>query len=392
MTRSLKILTLSHLYPSTAYPGSGPFVRDEVMELAKRHEIRVISPLRVPQRRLALARQVLATPRESIEDGIPVTRPLIIEPPLGGIRTASWPWALCLARPLRRVYREMSADVVHAHFALPDGFAAAHFATRERAPFVLTVWGSDVLVFARQTAARRLLVRTLAQADAIIAVSEELANQVEELGTRPEVVRVIPGGVPYAPALDRASARRLLRIPDESTCLLWVGRFAPVKQPTHVVRAFGSLDEAKERGNIRLVMIGDGTLRRAVADIVRRTDLDDAVQLVGHLARRDVWTWLCAADMLINSSSSEGTPIAVLEALGAGTPVVAYPLAGVRAVVERVNGGTISAGSVPEDLAAAIGAELSVARDRTRLAAEARQRFDIGRVAEAIEEVYSTVL
>jgi glycosyltransferase involved in cell wall biosynthesis len=392
MTRSLDILTLSHLYPSAAYPGSGPFVRDEVLELAKRHRIQVIAPLRVPVRRPGLASRVLAVPRRSIEDGIPVIRPRILEPPVGGPQTAAWLWALRLERPLHRAYREGPADLVHAHFAIPDGFAAARFASRERVPLVLTVWGSDVLVLAQQAKARPLLVRTLAQANAIIAVSDELANRVERLGAPHERVRVIPGGVPYESPLDRDSARQLLGIPVDDTCVLWVGGFLPVKQPAHVIDAVRSLDARAGERRLRLVMIGDGPLRRAVADLVRQADVDETVQLVGHLTRQEVWAWQCAADVLVNSSSSEGTPLSVLEALGAGTPIVAYPLPGVRAVVEAVDGGTIATGNAPEDLAEAIHGELATERDRARLAAAARQRFDIVRAAQAIEDVYATLV
>ena len=286
----------------------------------------------------------------------------------------------------------MKADLVHAHFAIPDGFAAARFASRERAPLVLTVRGSDLLVLAREAAARPLLVRTLDQANAIIAVSEELADRVEQLGARPELVRVIPGGVPYEPTLDRAYARRLLGIPEGDTCIVWVGHFVPVKQPVDVIDALRWLDAGAAGRTVRIVMIGHGPLWRAVADLVHRRSQDGAVRLVGHIDRRDVWAWLCAADLLVNSSSSEGTPISVLEALGAGTPIVAYPLVGVRAVVDAVDGGTIAAGADPQALAAAIEAELSTVRDRHRLSIAARQRFDIARAAEAIEDVYAALV
>lgn len=392
MTRRLKILTISQLYPSTAYPGSGPFVRDEVIELAKRHELRVVSPLRVPQRQPSLARDVLLTPRESIEDGIPIARPRILEPPFGGPVIGAWVWTLRLGRTVRRAYRDLDADLVHAHFAHPDGFVAARFALREGAPFVLTVRGSDVLLYGRRAATRRLLVKTLAQADAVIAVSEELAHRVQQLGVAPEVSWVIPGGVQYAPAMEQDFARRLVGIPEGERCIVWVGSFAPVKQPTDVVSAVCSLGVQAHGGKVHLVMIGDGPSWRSTADFLRRSFPEEAVRLIGRLPREEVWTWQCAADLLVNSSRSEGTPVSVLEALGAGTPVAAYPLSGVRAAVNAVDGGTIASGTTPQDLADAIRTELSTARDRTQIAKAARTHFEIARTAEAIEDVYTAVL
>ena len=80
-------------------------------------------------------------------------------------------------RPLlQRAYSEIDGRLVHAHYAVPDGFAAARFAAADGVPLVLTVWGSDVLRLGRIRRARTLLARTFAEARAIIAVSDELAE------------------------------------------------------------------------------------------------------------------------------------------------------------------------------------------------------------------------
>jgi glycosyltransferase involved in cell wall biosynthesis len=140
-----------------------------------------------------------------------------------------------------------------------------------------------------------------------------------------------------------------------------------------------------------LVMIGDGPLRHELAETVRRRGLEPTVRLLGLCPRERVWEWQCAADVLVNSSRSEGTPLAPLEALGAGTPVVAYDVGGIAASLAAVSGGRVAAERTSRALAEAVAAELAAPRDRARLAREARAQFDIARTCDAIEQVYAEV-
>ena len=179
--------------------------------------------MRIAPLRLDVAQRVLAVPRFSIEGGISVIRPWFPGIPVGGLTIEPRLWAVHLGPLLHRMYREIDGELLHAHFALPNGFAAARFASRENVPLVLTIWGGDVLQLSRQWRARRLLKRTFAEAQAIIAVSDELGERAVALGARPERLRVIPGGIPYPPPVARDDARSRLGIDRDTLCLLWVG-------------------------------------------------------------------------------------------------------------------------------------------------------------------------
>lgn len=379
------ILAVSHLYPSPAFPGLGTFVRDEVVELGRRNNVTVVAPLRGG----ASLREV---PERTEEDGVRVVRPVFPGIPVGGRLIEPRLWASRLRPLLGALYEEKEADVVHAHFALPDGFAAAHFTARVGAPLVLTIRGSDVFVFGRRRISRGDLRQTLDRTRALIAVSDELAGRAAELGVPGERIHVIPGGVPYRPREERQDARRKLGVDEDAICVLWVGRLVSVKQPLDAIRAFAAFVSSSGRPDALLVMIGEGPLHARATELVRREGLGDRVRLLGYQSREDVWSWQSASDLLINTSRSEGTPMAILEALGAGTPVAAYPLPGVRVALEAVGGGTTAAEPTPRALAAAVSRELDDPRDRDALAEAARKRFDIGRAAREIEAVYETVL
>ena len=331
-------------------------------------------------------------PGEAEEDGIRIVRPRFPGIPIGGRIIEPRLWASRLRPLLHGLYEELDGDLVHAHFALPDGFAAAHFAARENVPLVLTVRGSDVFVLGRRRIARGDLRRTLERIQALIAVSDELAERAAELGMPRERIHVIPGGVPYLSREDRQEARRRLGLDEDAVCILWVGRLVSVKQPLDAIRAFAALANAALERDIVLVMIGEGPLHAQALDLARQQGVDRRVRLLGYRGRDDVWSWQCASDLQINSSRSEGTPIAILEALGAGTPVAAYPLPGVRSALELVGGGTLAHESTPAALAAAISQELGHTRDRDTLADAARNQYDITRAGRAIEDVYEAIL
>jgi glycosyltransferase involved in cell wall biosynthesis len=385
------VLFLSHLYPSAVFPGAGPFVRDEVIALSGRNRVAVVSPLRVGLATRRAIRRAGPLPYAAVEDGISILRPRIPGVPLGGPALESRLWAARLGPILERAYAEIDGELLHAHFALPDGYAAAQLARRRRLPFVLTVWGSDLLRYGTRASLRPLVRRTLAQARGVIAVSDELAERAAALGAGAETIRVIPGGVAYPTPLARSDARAQLGLAADLLCIVWVGGLVPVKQPLQALEAFRLLLSRLDREAL-LVLVGDGPLREELRRAVQRSKLELQVRLTGQLPRELVWSWQCAADVLVNSSRSEGTPVALLEALGAGTPVVGYAVGGIGAALEAVDGGRLAAARTPEALAEAIAEELATPRDRAHLALEARRRFGVATTASAIERLYDAAL
>jgi teichuronic acid biosynthesis glycosyltransferase TuaC len=386
-------LVLSHLYPSTAFPALGPFVKDEVVELAKRNRIAVMAPLAVPSLRNDVLRRLRAVPASTLDSGVPVVRPRIVALPVGGTLAEPPLWSLCLRKPLTALADHLRADLIHAHFALPDGFAAARFAARRNIPFVLTVRGSDVIASSRRAASRRFLRQTLIAADAVVAVSQDLAERVASFGVASERIQVV-AGVHYPAPLSRAAARRRLGVPDEAVVIVWIGGLVRVKQPLEAIRAFEIVRTQSDLrdGLLRLVMLGDGPLRGDVDSYIESRNLQGFVHAYGHIVRESVWMWQSAADVLLNSSSSEGTPAAVLEAVGAGTSVAAFPLAGIAAVTEAVEGGSVADSMSTPALADALGRELSKTRNRRALARRARARYDIAHAAAAVEAIYAGVV
>ncbi|MBI5763309.1 MAG: glycosyltransferase [Planctomycetes bacterium] len=171
---------------------------------------------------------------------------------------------------------------------------------------------------------------TAGLSDAHVANSNAVASHlVEELGFPRERVSVIPNGVDAdaiaaAPPIDRAT----WMLPADAALLVWVGRMDPVKDLTTLVNA---VNIVRDRHPVALALIGSGPERSAVERRIAECQLCGIVRCVGW--REDVASWLRAADALVLTSRTEGSPNVVLEAIAAQCPVVVSDLPCCRELV-----------------------------------------------------------
>ncbi len=131
--------------------------------------------------------------------------------------------------------------------------------------------------------------------------------------------------------------RKHLNIAQNKVLLVSVGRLDHQKDPLLLLSAFKQLSLA--RSDLQLLMIGDGALRDTVEAAVRELTLEGQVTLLGNKSPVEIARYLHCADAFVLSSAYEGMPIAVLEALACGLPVVTTDVGEVGLVVtNRVNG------------------------------------------------------
>ncbi len=145
-------------------------------------------------------------------------------------------------------------------------------------------------------------------------------------------------------AMERAAARRRIGVPEAAVVVGNVGRLSPPKCPEVMVAAFDLL--ARQRADARLVLVGDGWQRAELEAEVHRRGLAERVHLLG--LRRDVPELLRAFDVFTLSSSREGLPRTVLQAMAAGLPVVCTRAGAVAdAVLDGETGWIVEVGDAP---------------------------------------------
>jgi len=131
--------------------------------------------------------------------------------------------------------------------------------------------------------------------------------------------------------------RKQLNVPQNKVLLVSVGRLDHQKDPLLLLSAFKQL--TLTRSDLQLLMIGDGVLRKTVDAAVRELALEEHVTLLGNKSPVEIARHLHCADIFVLSSAYEGMPIAVLEALACGLPVVTTDVGEVGLVVTNgVNG------------------------------------------------------
>ena len=168
---------------------------------------------------------------------------------------------------------------------------------------------------------RRVMLRSLARADLSIFVSDHARALIERLARIPNPV-TIPHGIGDA---FRTAGRPLPRPPEAPAgeYLLYVSRFDIYKHHREVVQAFADLP-APSRDRLCLVFLGETDMPEAapVAEQVHRLGLDDRVLMPGAVPYASLPAWYQHATLIVFASSCENCPNILLEALGAGRPVV----------------------------------------------------------------------
>jgi teichuronic acid biosynthesis glycosyltransferase TuaC len=368
----VQILTFTTLYPSTLQPQHGIFVETRLRKLVEGGGVsaRVVAPCPwFPFRSSWFGRYAVfaRTPRAETRHGLQIEHPRYPLPPKIGTSIA--PLALCLAvlPHLRRQIRDgRDFDLIDAHYFYPDGVAAVLLGQALDRPVVVTARGSDLNIIARYPIPRRWIRWAAEQADALVAVSSGLKQQLVELGIAAERVRVLRNGVDLAlfQPRDRNAAREALNLARPT--LLAVGNLVALKRHHLIVEALARLP------GVELIIVGEGRERGAIEGLARDRSVADRVRLLGRIPQDRLPEIYSAADLSLLVSTHEGSPNVLLESMACGTPVLVSDIAGIADIVAAPEAGRILAEVTPSRLADAVRDLLAEppARSATRRYAE----------------------
>ena len=216
-------------------------------------------------------------------------------------------------------------------------------------------------------------------ASILVDVSRKVLEQAAAAGIRREHMTVIPNGIPPGGAgpADASSTRAELGIGDDGVLVVSVGRLVYQKGHEYLVQAMQGI--VKDFPETKAVIFGEGPLRQQLEAQVERLGIGGAVQLPGN--RTDVDRFLRSADIFVLPSRWEGLPVALLEAMDNGLPVVATRVEGVEEVIQNETQGLL----VPPEDARALAESL------TKLVADTEFRRRVGRGAQMrMRQSYTT--
>lgn len=301
---------------------------------------------------------------------------------------------------LVRAFRRLQPDIVHTHTA-KAGTLGRLAALLTAAPATIHTFHGHVLGGYFSPAVSRVFLRIermlARRTDRIIALSPRLRQAILAMGIgRPEQVEVISLGLDLDRFVQTPPGQQALRgaldIPPDAPLLGIVGRLVPIKDHPTLFHALTLLDAA--RRSPHLVIVGDGERHEELRQLAHRLGLASRIHFLGW--RSDLEAILPALDVVISCSRNEGTPVALIEAMAAGVPVVSTDVGGVGDLVVHGETGWLVPPGDPPALARAIGMLLGDPALRRRLAAGARpaalRRHDVKGLLLRMEALYQHLL
>jgi glycosyltransferase involved in cell wall biosynthesis len=225
----------------------------------------------------------------------------------------------------------------------------------------------------------------------IICPSRIVAQSLYDEGVAPELVEVIPNGVRLDAALPRQEARAELGLDPDAFVVGIVARLREEKAHEVLFRAAAQLRQ--EGREVTVCVVGDGPRRPALAEVATSLGLDDSVVWAGE--RAEAKRLPAAFDVGVICSDFEGLPVAALETLAAGVPMVCTAVGTLPEMLSDGAGVT-----VPVRDHVALGCAIARFVDDPSAAAQAgacardlvQRDYDFDRMVKAFEEVYGQVL
>ncbi len=315
---------------------------------------------------------------------------------------------------LVRLIRARRPDVVHVHLLAAQlwGIPAARLA---RVPRVVSSEHSlmDTTIENRPlTPMLRRLYRLLEKLTShTVAVSTTTKSRLVRWGIAADRISVVDNGIDFDAltfsAAARGTSRESWNAGDSTTVVGAVGRLEPVKRFPELMAAIAPW---LLQGDRQLVLVGDGPLRASLAELAGRLEITDRVSILG--ARPDVPALLSGFDVLVSPSRDETFGMAVIEAMGAGLPVVyaqcpaldelpahlpgAFPLSRFGASSDRSEAAEATAILAGVDAALTAGSALAAGPDvakadtarRFPLPADLVTAYGIAGTAAALDRLY----
>jgi len=235
---------------------------------------------------------------------------------------------------LPRVLRAIQPDVFHAHFLVEHGFYGALAGFH---PYVVTAWGSDVLVEPRRDPLSKQIARwTMRRADLLTSNNEYMAERMAALGAPRSKIEVVTLGADrYFLDVHEQSVNVRGRTPGEPRCVLSTRAHEPLYNIHDIIDAYARV--ARSQPDVRLAVAHGGTL---TAGLQRRSqDAAGRVEFLGFLDRAALRDAMTEAEVFLSVPSSDGTSVALLQAMAAGCFPIVSDLPTQRELVEDgVNG------------------------------------------------------
>lgn len=397
MAGKIKILILTHTFPTQYNPIASIFLLNQLKELKKDCDIRIIFPHGyVPAVKFFNPYYRFSKiPAEEEVDGLKVYHPkyFMIPRMIFGLRLLNLYLSiesifsyLSSKGIAEKIMESWDPDIIHMHGTLSEGWLAKRLKVKYKKPLLITVYGEDITKLSKQMVSASLIKSNLSEADAIICQSEFLRKEIDGIGIKNKRFFIISMGAKtdrFMPE-DKHKARKLLNLPKDKKIILFVGHLIPRKGVEYLIRAMDIMKEKDK--DILCCIIGDGIQRESLQKMASELGLGKHVLFAGQKKNEDLPPYMNSCDVFVLPSLNEGLPVVLCEALACGKPVVATRVAGTPELVND-DVGYLAKPEDEKDLAEKILLAISKNWDKKKILKRASE-FSTAASAERLVKVY----
>ena len=386
-----KLLVFSSLFPSTKRPNAGVFIRERMFRVAQQLPVIVVSPVPwFPLQSIIRYWYPHFRPqpnRYEEQQGIQVYFPRFLSVP--GLLKSYDGFFMALGSLPTLIKLRKQVNIIDAHFAYPDGYAATLLGKWLKIPVTITLRGTEVPL-SKMPGRKSRLLTALKNATRVFAVSDSLKQLVVSLGAESDKIRVIGNGIDLAKfyPLTKSVAREELNLPEDARVLISVGALVDRKGFHRVIEVLPAL-VAKYPGLIYLIVGGDspeGNIREQLEHQVKLLKLEEKVRFLGAYPSEQLKVPLSAADLFVLATANEGWANVFLEAMACGLPVITTQVGGNQEVINDSSLGVVVPFGDSEALLTACLQGLETAWNRPLIIQYARENTWDTRVKILVDE------
>lgn len=294
------------------------------------------------------------------------------------------------------VISDRNAKLIHAHFG-PSGIEILPVAKRSDLPLLVTFHGYDASSLLNNSRYVNDLKGLFGYAH-VIAVSDNMAQKLQNAGARPERINVIRYGIDIEkfPFFARTPISKKMQN-KETIEFLQVSNFFEKKGHRYTLQAFARL--LKKHANCRLTLAGGGDLKDEVIAFASELGISDKVYFPDKVMPSEVIEYMKKADVFVHhsvtaaSGDQEGIPNVIIEAMATGLPVISTFHAGIPELVNNGKNGFLVKERDVEDYAVKM---TTLVESDCNFASEARKTveydFNLLRQAEKLADVYNRII
>lgn len=391
----MRILLVSHQFPSDDLRYSGRFVEDQLNAIIRcgcnAQVLQVLpTPLRLNGLRMFLSALWNCALGHSAplysgaaQVGIRLYSPGIR---MGGgvqsiLNTLAVLWFLTLKKT------EFRIDCIHAHTGLSDGLIALALGRRYGVPYVLTEHTAPYEALLRGPGSRRIVQSVLKNAAAVVAVSKYLRSCI--LDCFPGVNIQVVGNT-----FDESvfCFQQSQSFNHQAPLLLWIGHFSERKRLDLALRALGALRDSGIKAKLRVITGVESSTK--IKNLIVSLGLEGAVTLEEAADREKVARHLRDASVVLVTSEVETFSVVTLEALATGVPVVSTDCGGPRDLILDREDGFIDTNGEPQTLADFLAKAIKSDSEelRRQRAKNATERFGMLHIGRVYERIYASAI